>query len=242
MLEPQQACAGAPFTFERSADSVRIKTASLVVAFSLKQGNLSFSSAGGDSLLNEGGSIPRTYEPVELNGEQTFRVEDRFTPSINDAFYGLGQHQSGMFNYRGGTVELAQNNTDVAMPFLVSNKGYGLLWNTAALTYVDNRFPLELTLTAIAGHSIDYYFLYGPEIDTVIHEYRNMTGHTPMLPKWAYGFFQSKDRYVSLRPDSRHRRALPEGTHSDGCHGAGLVLVEERGRSGVQCELPRCAA
>ncbi len=73
-----------------------------------------------------------------------------------------------------------------------------LLWNTAALTYVDNRFPLDLTLSSIAGKSIDYYFLYGPEMDTIIHEYRSMTGHTPMLPKWAYGFFQSKDRYVSL--------------------------------------------
>ena len=44
---------------------------------------------------------------------------------------------------------------------------------------------------------MDYYFIYGPEMDQIIHEYRNLTGHTPMLPKWAYGFFQSKDRYVS---------------------------------------------
>ncbi len=44
---------------------------------------------------------------------------------------------------------------------------------------------------------MDYYFIYGPEMDQMIHEYRNLTGHTPMLPQWAYGFFQSKDRYVS---------------------------------------------
>jgi alpha-D-xyloside xylohydrolase len=103
-----------------------------------------------------------------------------------------------MFNYRGATVELGQNNTDVAIPLLISSKGYGLLWNTAALTYFDNRFPLDLKLTSIAGKSIDYYFLYGPEIDGILREYRTMTGHAPMLPKWAYGFFQSKDRYVSL--------------------------------------------
>ena len=103
-----------------------------------------------------------------------------------------------MFNYRGATVELGQNNTDVAIPLLISSKGYGLMWNTAALTYFDNRFPLDMKLTSIAGKSIDYYFLYGPEIDAVLHEYRTMTGHAPMLPKWAYGFFQSKDRYVSL--------------------------------------------
>ena len=95
-------------------------------------------------------------------------------------------------------MELGQNNTDVAIPLLISSKGYGLIWNTAALTYFDNRFPLEVKLTSIAGKSIDYYFLYGPEIDAILHDYRSMTGHAPMLPKWAYGFFQSKDRYVSL--------------------------------------------
>jgi alpha-D-xyloside xylohydrolase len=85
--------------------------------------------------------LPRTYEPVQLNGESTYRVTDRFSPSPTEALYGLGQHQSGMFNYRGATVELGQNNTDVAIPLLVSSKGYALMWNTAALTYVDNRFP-----------------------------------------------------------------------------------------------------
>jgi alpha-D-xyloside xylohydrolase len=198
MLDAQQSCAGAPFTFGQDAKSATIRTAKLEVSISLERGNLSFRSADGQPLLNEGPSVPRTYEPVELNGEHTYQVTDRFSPTISEAIYGLGQHQSGMFNYRGATVELGQNNTDVAIPFLISSKGYGLMWNTAALTYFDNRFPLEMKLSSIAGKSIDYYFLYGPEIDTVIREYRSMTGHTPMLPKWAYGFFQSKDRYVSL--------------------------------------------
>jgi len=198
MLDAQQSCAGAPFTFAQDARSAAIRTAKVEVSINLERGNLTFRTAGGESLLNEGNSIPRTYEPVELNEEHTYRVTDRFSPSITEALYGLGQHQSGMFNYRGSTVELGQNNTDVAIPLLISSKGYGLMWNTAALTYFDNRFPLDMKLTSIAGKSIDYYFLYGPEIDTVIHEYRTMTGRTPMLPKWAYGFFQSKDRYVSL--------------------------------------------
>ncbi len=111
---------------------------------------------------------------------------------------GWGSTRVVIFNYRGATVELGQNNTDVAIPLLLSSKGYALMWNTAAFTYVDNRFPSELTFSAMAGKSIDYYFIYGPEMDTIIHEYRSMTGHTPMLPKWAYGFFQSKDRYISL--------------------------------------------
>jgi alpha-D-xyloside xylohydrolase len=50
----------------------------------------------------------------------------------------------------------------------------------------------------MAGKSVDYYFLYGPEMDDIVHLYRNLTGHAPMLPRWAYGFIQSKDRYNSL--------------------------------------------
>lgn len=198
MLDESQSCPGAAFEYAQDEKAATIKTAKLEISFGLQRGNLTFNTASGTSLLREGSSVPRTYEPVQLNGDNTFHVTDRFSPTATEALYGLGQHQSGMFNYRGATVELGQNNTDVAMPFLMSSKGYALLWNTAAFTYVDNRFPLELTFSSLAGSSVDYYFLYGPEMDTVIHEYRSMTGHAPLLPKWAYGFFQSKDRYVSL--------------------------------------------
>jgi alpha-D-xyloside xylohydrolase len=198
MLDAQLSCPGVLFTYTQDDKTAVIKTAKVEVSLNLERGNLAFRTFSGETLLNEGSGIPRTYEPVELNGDRTYRVTDRFSPTISEALYGLGQHQNGMFNYRGATVELGQNNTDVAIPLLVSSKGYGLMWNTAALTYVDNRFPLDLVLTSIAGKSIDYYFLYGPEIDAVLHQYRTMTGHTPMLSKWAYGLFQSKDRYVSL--------------------------------------------
>jgi alpha-D-xyloside xylohydrolase len=198
MLDAAQACPGAPFQFSQDEKSATLTTAKLAVSLELERGNLSFRVANGETLLRERDSIPRTYEPAQVNGESMYQIEDRFSPQPIDAFYGLGQHQSGIFNYRGSTIELGQNNTDVAIPLLVSSRGYALMWNTAAFTYVDNRFPSELTFSSLAGKSIDYYFIYGPEMDTIIHEYRSMTGHAPMLPKWAYGFFQSKDRYESL--------------------------------------------
>ena len=197
ILEPKQSCPGAEFQFSQADDSAVLTTRTLKIELSLKRGNLKYSTVGGEGLLREGDSVPRTYEADQVNGEQTYHITDRFSPDATEAFYGLGQHQSGMFNYRGSTVELGQNNTDVAIPFLVSSKGYGLLWNTASFTYVDNRFPLNLTFGSMAGDSVDYYMIYGPEMDQIIHEYRNLSGHTPMLPKWAYGFFQSKDRYMS---------------------------------------------
>ena len=198
MLDAQEACPGATFTFAQNTDAATLTTSELKVSFSLDRGNLTFSTPAGDRILGEGNAVPRTYEPTEANGEKTFSVTDRFSLDAMEAVYGLGQHQSGLFNYRGATVELAQNNTDVAIPLLLSTKGYGLLWNTAAYSYVDNRFPLDLKFNSIAGNSIDYYFLYGPEMDRLIHLYRSMTGHAPMLPRWSYGLFQSKDRYVSL--------------------------------------------
>ena len=197
MLAPAESCPGAKFDFVKEGRVATLTTSALKVNFSLERGNLTYSTVAGDSLLKEYDAVPRTYEPDQVNGMQTFHIADRFSPVATEAYYGLGQHQSGMFNYRGSTVELAQNNTDVAIPLLVSSKGYAILWNTASLTEVDNRFPLALKFTSLAGSAVDYYFVYGPEMDQIVHQYRNMTGHTPMLPKWAYGLFQSKDRYVS---------------------------------------------
>ena len=188
MLDAKESCPGTKFEVSQTKDAVSLVTATLRVELSLKWGNVQYCTAGSEVLLRERSSIPRTYDPVTLNGEPTFHVEDRFSPEFGEGLYGLGQHQNGMFNYRGATVELGQNNTDVAIPLLLSSKGYGVMWNTASLTYVDNRFPLELNLRSLAGHSIDYYLIYGPELDKIIHAYRSLTGH---------GFFQSKDRYVS---------------------------------------------
>jgi alpha-D-xyloside xylohydrolase len=197
MLDSKESCPGAKFQVSQTADAAVLTTDTLKIELSLKWGNVQYSTVGGEGLLRERNSIPRTYEAAELNGEKTLHIEDRFAPDATEGLYGLGQHQSGLFNYRGATVELGQNNTDVAIPLLLSSKGYALMWNTASLTYVDNRFPLELNLSSLAGHAVDYYFIYSTDMDQIIHEYRNLTGHTPMLPKWAYGFFQSKDRYIS---------------------------------------------
>ncbi len=90
MLDAQQSCPGAPFTFTQDAKAASIKTAQLQVSVNLERGNLSFHAPGGESLLNEGDSVPRTYEPVELNGEHTYRVTDRFSPTMTEAVYGLG--------------------------------------------------------------------------------------------------------------------------------------------------------
>jgi alpha-D-xyloside xylohydrolase len=197
MLDKAQSCPGAAFQFHQEGGMTSLTTSGLTVTLSARTGNLTFKTAQGETLLEEIDHLPRTYLPVAGQPPALYQVKERFHPDATEAMYGLGQHQGGLFNYRGNTVELGQNNTDVAIPLLVSSKGYGILWNTASFTYVDNRFPLELNFESMASSQVDYYVLYGPEMDRILHEYRTMTGHAPLFPKWAYGLFQSKDRYQS---------------------------------------------
>ena len=82
MLDASQACPGAPFQFAQDAKAATLKTEKLEVTFGLERGNISF-RANGNELLREGNSLPRTYEPVQLNGENTYRVTDRFSPDAD---------------------------------------------------------------------------------------------------------------------------------------------------------------
>ena len=192
-------CEPAAFNFSQDARIATLRTAQLQVTIQLATGQFTFLNAAGDSLLAESDRRTRVYTPDIVNGEKVYHVSDRFQPAPTEGFYGLGQHQSGVFDYRGNVVELAQANTDVAVPLLISTNGYGILWNTASKSWFDNRFPSELKLSTEAADAIDYYFIYGPEIDQIIHQYRELTGHAPLFGKWAYGFVQSKDRYRSAK-------------------------------------------
>jgi alpha-D-xyloside xylohydrolase len=192
-------CEPGRFDFAMTEKEATFNTAQVHVSISMEKGVLTFKDPAGKALLRESGRQTRRYIAAEVNGEKLYHVSNRFEPDPLEGFYGLGQHQSGVFNYRGSVVELAQANTDVAVPMFVSTNGYGVLLNTASKSWFDNRFPSELNITTEAADAIDYYFIYGPEIDQVIHEYRNMTGHAPLFGKWAYGFVQSKDRYKSAK-------------------------------------------
>ncbi len=193
-------CQPDSFGFDQDAKTATLSTAKLRVHIDLKTAALRFDDAAGRELLQEfANREPRHYVAAEVNGEKVYHVSERFQADPLEGIYGLGQHQSGVFNYRGAVVELAQANTNVAIPFLVSTNGYGLVWNTASRSLFDNRFFLEMKLTAEAADAIDYYFIYGPEMDAVIHRYRDLTGHAPLYGRWAYGFVQSKDRYKSAK-------------------------------------------
>ncbi|MFZ1133529.1 MAG: TIM-barrel domain-containing protein, partial [Candidatus Korobacteraceae bacterium] len=147
-------------------------------------------------LTRESGSpSPRDLMPTIVDGENTFHASAYFDLTQDEALYGLGQHQTGLLNQRGTDLFFMQDNTSITLPFLLSTRGYGLLWNSASLGRYENHFQPKLALRADVADAVDYYFIYGPEFDRIIASYRELTGPAPMLPLWAYGFWQSRFQY-----------------------------------------------
>lgn len=182
----------------QSKTQIVLKTASLQVRVNRATGAVAFTDAAGNALLSEkmGG---KQLRPAVVGGVNTLRSRQEFVLAPDEAIFGLGQHQNGDMNYRVKTVHLQQRNTDVAVPVLVSSKGYGVLWDTPAITDVNvgARDAGTLSWSSEAGRAVDYYFMYGPEIDGVIAGYRDLTGKAPMFARYSWGLWQSRERYTS---------------------------------------------
>jgi len=324
------------------AQGLVLTTARIRALVDAKSGAVRFTDLSGNIILAEapGGRI---LEQAEVQGEATHHVRQQWLANPDESLYGLGQHQYGLVNIKGQDIELWQHNTEIAVPFLVSSKGYGLFWDNPSYTKFGNprayepiptarifdrsgraggftatpfaddamtapgtpRADLEIrngnpadrtkskkvpaekavvwegdvladiggeykfelyangsykmwidgqqvanhwrqdwlpwddlasahfdagtkhhikvqwvkdgcefcTLTwkpplageeATAGNTslwsqvgdgVDYYFVYGPTLDHVIAEYRQLTGNAPMMPKWIFGLWQSRQRY-----------------------------------------------
>lgn len=116
----------------------------------------------------------------------------------NEALYGLGQHEEGFGSLRGQVVYLHQANRKIAVPMLVSTLGYGILVDTySPMIFSDTIYGSYLYTEADA--EMDYYFMNGETMDGVIRKYRMLTGKASLLPRWAYGYIQSQERYETQR-------------------------------------------
>ncbi len=273
-------------------------------------GVVSFQNAAGKVFLTEKKG-PRSLISTTVQGQATFIVGQTFESPSDEKLFGMGQYQDGLWDWRGISLELRQLNTQIAIPMLISNKGYGLLWDNASRTefnppgapiamiaeekstetsaqgptateqltagakanqiapllhgtfttgaageyvfctrdgdrqndiaiLVDDKqiagvtnlwtpravvgkisLPANKTVTVTVrgggsdvklfarplgdtttfrsdcGEAIDYTVFYGPKLDDVVASYRAATGPAPLWPKWAYGFWQCRERYSS---------------------------------------------
>jgi alpha-D-xyloside xylohydrolase len=178
---------------EANSKTITLSTSRLTLIVTRADSTIAFRGTQGKVLLTDG---PRKMWPITSNGEQTHRAEDVFKMyGSEEALYGLGQHQAGVWNYRGTSVELSQENTEIAIPMLLSTNGYGIFWNNTSVSKVNNRFIHYLYISSAVADTIDYYFFYGPDFDRIVADYRQLTGAAPMYGKWAYGYWQSKNKY-----------------------------------------------
>ncbi|HNW49806.1 MAG TPA: glycoside hydrolase family 31 protein [Prolixibacteraceae bacterium] len=295
------------FRVNESAESISISLKNLVVKVDKKTGNLTYYDGTGKLILSEKAGS-RILKPGSVMGEPCFWVEQTFESPSDEAIFGLGQFQDGNFNLKGIARRLTQVNSQIAIPFIYSTKGYGLLWHQYGLTDfnpADNFINLvkqeksagneqmaEVTTTAgtqkvaqnqslytgkfsipqdgeysifldlgsmgnrhyvvidskpvldqsnmwlppTAGtllhlnageHEVQLvcksdnqpklswklkdntttfrspnaqmldYVVFAGSADEVIASYRNLSGNAPMFPKWAYGFWQCRERYTS---------------------------------------------
>ncbi|MGB9432572.1 MAG: glycoside hydrolase family 31 protein [Candidatus Acidiferrum sp.] len=174
---------------------VSLTTSKLKIVVARADSSIVFFDSAGNKLTQENS---RSLTPVEVNGEKTYHSE-RFSNmwDTQEAFYGLGQHQAGVLNYRGESVDISEDNTNISIPLLLSSNGYGIFWNNGSRGRFNNRFVHAFYISSEVADSIDYYFLYGPEFDKIIASYRELTGQAPLFGRWAYGYWQCKNRYDS---------------------------------------------
>ena len=116
---------GTKFTMQSSDDAITLTTSLLKLTVTRKDGAIAYAEANGTALVQE---ASRRMTPVKVNGEDTFRAESFVNIyGSHEALYGLGQHQAGVWNYRGESVDISQDNTNIAVPLMLSSKGYGIL-------------------------------------------------------------------------------------------------------------------
>jgi alpha-D-xyloside xylohydrolase len=297
------------FTVSNLPSTLEVRVRNIVVALDKQNGRLAYRDSSRRIFLSEKAGT-RKLVPDSVMGEPCFVAEQSFESPADEYLFGLGQFQDGHYNIKGISRRLTQVNSQIAIPFVYSSKGYGLLWHQYGLTDfnpADNSVPLEkkvpsasegekmaevtttsgtvkipqnqtlyvgkfvvhedgvysvfldlgdmgnrqyvtvdgkpcidesnfwLPPTASAlvhlgagehrvqvvckasntptvswarvnnattfrspnAELLDYVVFYGPSADSVIATYRNLSGHVPMLPRWAYGFWQCRERYTS---------------------------------------------
>jgi alpha-D-xyloside xylohydrolase len=131
-----------------------------------------------------------------------FQVGATFTSPPDEHYYGLGQNQEGYLDRRGHVVRCAHDynapsGQSICVPFVVTNKGYGIVWDNPSVTTVSFGFNDSTRWISDVGQRVSFFVIAGKTYDEIYSGYRLLTGDTPMLPKSAYGYIQCKQRYSS---------------------------------------------
>lgn len=189
-----------------------------------KNGRITYYNEKGEVLLQEfvrDRSVKGTnFSPFMLSGREFMpmrgpdrKLTVRFESNPQEKLFGMGQYQQEIFNLKGTSLELAHRNSQVSIPFVLSDQNYGFLWNNPAVgkaTFGTNRTEWE----ALSTPQMDYWITCGDTPGEIMGNYARATGLPTMMPDFALGFWQCKMRYQTqeeLLEVAReyHRRKLP---------------------------------
>jgi alpha-D-xyloside xylohydrolase len=144
---------------------------------------------------------PESAEVAEKDaGAKGYRVSSMFDSPAGEHYYGLGQQQKGWMDLRDHEIRcwhdyVAIGGQDVCVPFMVSSRGYGLVWDNPSKTTVDLGFNGRNLWSSEVGDRVSYFVIAGETSDEIYEGYRLLTGITHMLPRAIYGYIQSKAIY-----------------------------------------------
>lgn len=220
--------AGCKWTWEEDDTKIRLSAESLQAVIDRASGSIRFLRSDGSLLLAERDYESKTVEEFDVfqtvinenteiekiqtpDGEkQQIRQADRvwtgklchtrlhLSFSENERLYGLGQAEEGVWNLRHTTQYLHPANLKIALPVLISDHNWGILLSTQSpAIFNDTQYGSYLYTEADAY--LDYYFILADTPADVPAAVRRLTGRAALLPKWAFGYMQSKERYEDAK-------------------------------------------
>lgn len=184
-----------PFDAEITEEdnSVEIRCGTLT-AFVDGGGNVSFHTGKKEILAEKPehtfGGKSRRFVNI---GHQSWTADISFQPHESEHLFGMGHSWDNEFDLKGTVIDLKHINAKCTIPYVYSSLGYGFLWNVPSIGRVD--FAKNKTRWhSDCCQAIDYVVIAGTPAEAC-ETLANLTGHAPVMPDWATGFWQCRLRY-----------------------------------------------
>lgn len=222
---------GGNFTTANLQQSYVIETTDLKATVDKATGHITLYDANGKKLVSEYPGKAR------MNAERdSVCPYTNFQLATTDALYGLGQFRDHKMNLRNTQRELIQFNTQAAIPVIYSTGGWGLYWDNPTRTiYHDGN--KGMSFHSDYGNTVDYYLFVGKNLDELTTAFHSFTGRVPMMPYWALGYHQSRNRYHNRQEymevaKTAHEKNIPMSSlfidyHYWGKYGTGAMKFDE---------------
>jgi len=199
--QPSLVVVGAPtpvdLAIDDGADTLAVSGPGMRLTVDKRSGALAFFGPDGQLLTRERERAPTELQRIEIGGGPSYSLTQTFILAPDESLYGLGQYNEPYMDYRGRDVLMVQTNIGIVVPFMVSTRRWGLLWDVYSKMSFSDRPEGASFRAESAPAGADYYVVAGGSMDGVMAGYRKLTGAAPMYPLAAFGLFMSKERYTT---------------------------------------------